>query len=208
MSTTSPPSRRSFLTQPWVRTAIGLTLVLGSLAGVLGALNTRAETTTVLVAGETLVPGVQIVPENLSPVRVPLHAIFADYLTESDRGAVLYVTGPIERGALIPRSSVSVNPPSDDTVVTLALSIGQPAWLSPGATAELWVSPVDTGNTHTEPFVLSPRVLIVAVSFEEGFAANSATSRVEVAVPRRDLPGVIHAIANGFYVTLTPVQGG
>jgi hypothetical protein len=180
--------------------------VLGSVAGVMGAVSSTNEAMTVLVATQALVPGVQIDASDLGTARVPVHAVFDGYLTELDRQRTLYVHAPVEKGGLVPQASVSTTPPSDATVVSLDLVIGQPAWLTAGAVTELWVAPTDAGNAFTEPFVLSPRVSIVAVSIEEGFAANGAASRVDVLVPRRDLPGVIHALANGFFITMTPVQ--
>jgi hypothetical protein len=52
--------------------------------------------------------------------------------------------------------------------------------------------------------VLAPTVLVLAVSTDEGFAADATTSQVDLLVSRRALPGVLHAIANKFHVSLTP----
>jgi hypothetical protein len=54
--------------------------------------------------------------------------------------------------------------------------------------------------------VLSPEVIIDRVAAEDGFAADNTVSLVDVRVPIRDLPGAIHAVANNYFVYLTPVS--
>lgn len=202
-SPTRPPTSRS----PWARSALGGLLVVGSVTGVLYTLTTGSETTTVIVANTPLTVGALLGEADTRSVDVPLHPLFDVALGPASLAGPLFVTSPVAEGSVIPEGAVSPTAPSDDTTVTLQLSVGQPAWLRPGAVAELWVAPPEGANGFGAPFVVSPQVAITAVSRDDGFAADALASRVDVLVPRRHLPSVIHALANGFYVQLTPVTG-
>lgn len=205
--TRSKTQRQRVFTGRWLRTTVGALLVSGSVIGVLSILDASSQTMTVMVAQSPLVPGTEVLEADLRPLAVPVHSVFDGALRPSDIVVPLFVTGPVAAGEVIPRGAVSTSAPTDDSIVTLELAVGEPVWLRPGAVAELWVSPPEGANGFGAPFVVSPRVVVTAVSREDGFAANSLSSRADVLVPRRDLPGVIHALANGFFISLTPVSG-
>jgi hypothetical protein len=175
--------------------------------GVFSALNTGVETMTVIVANSPLAVGALIGEGDIRLVDVPVHTVFESALEPATPLEQLFVTSPIAAGSVIVSSSVSASAPTDDSTVTLKLSVGQPTWLRQGAVAELWVAPPEGANGFGAPFVVSPSVAIIAVSRDDGFAADALTSSVDVLVPRRHLPSVIHALANSFYVSLTPVTG-
>jgi hypothetical protein len=143
----------------------------------------------------------------MNAVSVPLHVVFDGALTPGDLTGAMFVTRPVHQGQVVSRDSISRVAPSDDTTVTLELAIGQPVWLRAGAVAELWVSPPEGANGFGSPFVVSPSVVVTSVSSDDGFAADALSARVDVLVPRRDLPSVVHALANGFFIALTPVSG-
>lgn len=201
------PARITSSPSPWVRSAIGGVLVVGSVVGVLHTLSAGTETMTVVIASTPLAVGALLAEGDTHQVDVPVHLVFDSALRPAQLAGALYVTSPIAEGSVIARTSVSATALTDDSTVTLALSVGSPAWLRPGAVAELWVAPPEGANGFGAPFVVSPRVAIIAVSRDDGFAADALSSRVDVLVPRRHLPSVIHAVANGFYVQLTPVTG-
>jgi hypothetical protein len=48
--------------------------------------------------------------------------------------------------------------------------------------------------------------VVLAVSTDDGFAADATTSQVDLLVSRRALPGILHAIANNFHISLTPTD--
>ena len=200
-------SRPTRLRSPWLRSALGGVLVVGSVTGVLYTLNTGVETMTVIVANSPLSAGAQIGESDTRLVDVPVHPVFESALDPATLSGQLFVTSPLAEGSVIGANSVSPSAPTDDSTVTLQLSVGQPTWLRQGAVAELWVAPPEGTNGFGAPFVVSPHVAIIAVSRDDGFAADALTSTVDVLVPRRHVPSVIHALANGFYVSLTPVTG-
>jgi hypothetical protein len=140
-------------------------------------------------------------------VNVPDSPVFDSYLTPGDVTGSLIVTQSLQAGELIPLDAVGMEPISDDSVITLELAIGQPEWLQAGAVAELWVAPPAAENSFLAPFVLAPAITILHVTKDEGFAADSVTTRVDILVSRRHMAGVIHALANRYFVHLSPASG-
>lgn len=191
---------------PWIRGSIGGILVVGSIAGVMVAVSGSRELQTVLVANSALAPGTELRGADVTVVEVPLDSVFDAYVGPKDLEGALFLSAPISPGDMIPRSALSPTPLSDSSVVSVQLSVGRPEWLQPGATATFWVQPPSGENSFGEPFVLSPTVLVLAVSTDDGFAADASSSQVDLLVSRRALPGILHAIANDFHISLTPTD--
>jgi hypothetical protein len=191
---------------PWVRGAIGGLLVLSSTVGVMIALSGTRETQSVLVSNGALAPGTALREADVSVVQVPRNAVFDGYVGPQELQGSLFVSSPVGPGGMIPKNSVSAISLSDSSVVSIQLTVGRPEWLQPGATATFWVQPPSGENSFGEPFVLTPTVLVLAVSTDDGFAADATTSQIDLLVSRRALPGVLHAIANGFHISLTPTD--
>lgn len=198
---------RKKLSRQLPRTLLGVSLVVVSVAVVGFITNDRSDTQVVVAAKNALVVGQLMGSDDVVEVRVPTTAPFDLYLKSADLAPDSYLGRSLEAGELIPRSALVSKKPHDDAVATLELRIGSPAWLRSGVVAELWVSPHGPNNSFAPPFVVSPEVVVVAVSREDGFAADQTTSRVDVLVPRRHLPEVLHALANKHAIHLTGVGG-
>ena len=191
---TSAQRRRLSARTPWVRAAIGGILVAGSIVGVMAALSGTRDTQSVLVSNGALAPGTALREADVSVVEVPRNAVFDGYVGPQELEGSLFVSSPVGPGGMIPKNSVSSTSLSDSSVVTIQLAVGRPEWLQPGATATFWVQPPSAENSFGEPFVLAPAVVVLAVSTDDGFAADAMTSQVDLLVSRRALPGVLHAI--------------
>lgn len=198
---------RKKVSRQLARTLLGVSLVVSSVAVVGFITHDRSDTQLVVAAKNALVVGQLVGVDDVVEVRVPTTASFDLYLRGFDLIPDSYLGRSLEPGELIPRSALVSQKPHDDAVVTLELHIGSPAWLRSGVVAELWVSPHGPNNSFAPPFVVSPEVVVVAVSREDGFAADQTTSRVDVLVPRRHLPEVLHALANKHTIHLTGVRG-
>jgi hypothetical protein len=206
MVMTSAQRRRLSARTPWVRVTIGGILVVGSIIGVMAALTETRETQSVLVSNAALAPGTALRDADVSVVEVPRNAVFDGYVGPQELEGPLFVSSPVGPGDMVPKNSVSATALSDSSVVSVQLALGRPEWLQPGATATFWVQPPSAENSFGEPFVLAPAVVVLAVSTDDGFAADATTSQVDLLVSRRALPGVLHAIANNFHISLTPTD--
>jgi hypothetical protein len=156
---------------------------------------------------EEVAAGQSIGPSGVQALTVPDDPVFNTYAGPPDFALSPITARSLGVGQLIPLGALGSEALSDDSVVTLELSIGEPEWLMAGALTELWVASPGAENSFLAPFVLSPEVRILRVSKDEGFAADTLTTRVDVLVPRRYLPGVIHALANRYFLHLSPVNG-
>lgn len=191
---------------PW-RAVVGAGLVASAVAGVSVVLEGASSTTSVLQVVREIPAGHVIDEGELQIIEIPAGPHLDAYLTPADYVAGLRAQSALSPGELIPRGALVREPVSDDSVVTIELAIGMPDWLVSGALVEVWVAPQAGENSYREPFVLAPRVRIVRVRQDEGFAADTVTSRVDVLVPRRHLPGIVHALANRHFLVLSPHQG-
>lgn len=189
-----------------VRSSVGVGLVVLSVAVVGVVTNDRSGTRVVFVSNQPLIAGQQLSTGQFAEVRVSDSPLFDAYLDASSFLDGSYPLRSLGSGELIPLQAVSPVKPDDNTVVTIELRVGSPAWLTPGVVAELWVSASSATNSYSPPFVVSPEVVVVHVSREDGFAADQTSSRVDLLVPRRDMAEVLHAIANNHVVHLTPVR--
>jgi len=195
------PSRRQLL-----RVGIGAFLVVSSVAGAYVLLEGRSETQSVVIAEKDLMVGDTVSAEDISIAPVPRSEVLGVYLTHQEWGETegLVLRRPISQGELFTRNDFREPTRSDDSIVTITLAIGTPAWLRTGSVVQLWVAPPASENSFSAPFILSPEVIIDQVALEEGFAADGASSRVDLRIPARDVPGVVHALANAYFLHLTP----
>jgi len=189
------------------RTLVGIVLIAVSVGGVGIIMNASQQTRVVAITVQEVIAGQQISPTDVMAIAVPESAVFDTYAIPEDFAQSPVASRSLGLGHLVPLSVLGQESLSDDSIVTVELSIGAPEWLRAGALTELWVAPPGSENSFLAPFVLSPEVSVLSVTRDEGFAADSLTSRVEVLVPRRHLAGAIHALANGYFLHLSPVGG-
>ena len=194
--------------RPLGKLSFGFILVAGSAAGVAAIVSDASQTSEVLVASVSIAPGEEISRSNAEIQLVPVSPLWGDFASPHELDVGLIAREVIDEGSVIPVRSLDKNVVSDDSVVTLSLSVGKPQWLTIGAPVEVWVVPPGNENSFEVPFIVAPQAVIIDVRVEEGFAADSRASTVDVLVPRRSLPGIIHALANDFFLHLTPIPGG
>jgi hypothetical protein len=189
------------------RTLIGIFLVAASVIGVGAVINYSLTTRVVAITTKEIIAGQSLGASDVLLLSVLHDPVFDSYATPGDLVDAPIALRALGAGQLIPLGSLGREVISDDSVVTLELSIGEPEWLRAGALTELWVAPPGAENSFLAPFVLAPEVRILRVSKDEGFAADTLSTRVDVLVPRRYLPGTIHALANRYFLHLSPTAG-
>ena len=201
------PSGPKKINRQLARTTAGVVLVVASVVAVGFITHDRSDTRVVVAAKNPLIIGQTVTGVDTVEIRVPATAAFDVYVSPAELADGIYAAQSLGVGEFIPRSILVAEKPHDDAVVTIELRVGNPAWLRQGAVAEMWVSPLGDNNSFRPPFVVSPEVVIVQVSREDGFAADQTTSLVDVLVPRRHLSSVLHALANNHVIHVTPVSG-
>ena len=199
-------STMSIYKKVW-RQASGIALVAGSIVAASLVLDARGATINVAVVSASVPPGAALTRDDVKFLPVPDESTFEGLLTDTEWKSLsgLITSRPLEEGTLL-NSSDFIEPTSkDDSIITLALNVGKPPWLGPGTRAQLWVAAPFSENAYSSPFVLSPEVVIDRVAIDDGFAADVKSSLVDVRIPHRDVPGAIQALANNYFLYLTPI---
>lgn len=202
----SPPALR--LRRPgWrdPRLLLGVVLVAASVALGSWAVGEAGRTTSVLVAGEDLVPGRPLADAvEVRQVRVP--DVARTYLTPDDDLAGLVVTRGVGAGELVARSAVAAEADLELRPVALTPTRALPTTVRTGTAVELWhVPPADDGS---RPDLLVADATVAEVADGGGAFTIGTGATVHVLVPLADLPPVLDALAGDGTVEVVPVPGG
>jgi len=189
-----------------IQGGLGVVLVAGSVIAVAALIDEGGDTRTIAVLGSDVSAGVDVTDLSIDFVAVPGNLPSLPSLTGGDiDGLATMVTNrPLRAGDVLSARDFSLPVNRDGSGMTIDLSIGEPAWLTPGRRVVLWVAPPASENSFSAPFVLSGNVLIESVSKDEGFAADGAFRQVNIVVAHQDVPGVVHALANKYFLYLVP----
>ncbi|CAN5385315.1 hypothetical protein BH10ACT6_BH10ACT6_11520 [soil metagenome] len=203
------------------RLVLGVLLVVGSVAGVVGIVSGAERRVTVYVAASALTPGERIDRGDLVERAVALDGADRLYLGRGDiPSGGLVMTQPVAKGQLLPTSAVGSSAGVRTTSIVLRLATRVSGAVVPGASVDLWAVPKagttvgaggpDEADASLAPTVLVPTVLVgratVSKVFDASgsFAVDSAGSQVEVLVPRNTVARVLQAIADGDALALLP----
>jgi len=191
----------------FLRLGTGLTLVAVSVLSAVVVLDTRGALRPVFFADQRILPGSEVGNSDVSIADLAENAALDPYfgLTNLESVEGLVANREIRPGELLRREDFVEPTVREDSVLTVSQTVGQPRWLAPGQVVQIWVAPPVSENSFSAPFVLSPEAVIARVSQDEGFAANGQESLVDIRVPSRDVPAMIHALANQYFVHLAPV---
>jgi hypothetical protein len=186
---------------------LGVVLVGASILGVAVLLEEGNQTRTVAVSRTDVPSGVSAGALDIELLEIPESVASLPSLTGEELQGLseMMLNRPLRPGDVLSARDFSLPENVDAAGITIDLSIGEPVWLTPGHRVTLWVAPPASENSFSAPFVLSANVLIDSVSRDEGFAADGAFRQVNILVSPRDIPGVVHALANRYFLYLVPV---
>ena len=195
-----PPRSRWF--DP--RFAIGIVLVLASVAGVVVVVSAADGGVQVYAARAALSPGDRVHRGDLELKSVRLGAVRDRYLGPADIPAAgVVVTRPVGGGELVPASAVGST--SSLRVASLVITVkGQLSRsVEAGAVVDVWSAAALDGGAFGEPAVLVYSATVVRVIKPEGITATGSES-VELLVARSTTARVLAAVADGDALSLVP----
>lgn len=205
MTSTAPAMR---LRRPrWKdpRLIVGIVLVIASI--LMGALlvSGLAQTTSVLVARTAIVPGQEILPEDLTTVELRLgdqDALYVGALEAIPEGAV--ATQPVRPGELLPAAAVgqSEDVPLRPVVIPVDTAVAES--VTPGSTVELWHT-ADAEEADGEAELLVEDAVVRRV--DEGSSLAMRTMAVEVLVPQEDVAAVLEVLSRDERLDVIGVPG-
>lgn len=195
------------------RLLVGAALVLLSVAGGARLVASVQETTPVYAAGEVLVPGERVDPEDLVVVDVRLADGAGRYVdAEQDWPGELYAVRVVGPGELLPRGAVGSERQVRDRTVTVPVDPAAVQGLQVGASVDVWVSARDeeaVGERYQAPTLVLQEAMVAGLPQERGaLGVGTSSAAVQVVVPQQEVAGVIAAVDQGGKVTLVPGAGG
>ncbi|SJN31046.1 hypothetical protein FM104_07240 [Microbacterium esteraromaticum] len=190
-----------------IRFLIGIVLVIASIAGVWFLVSTSRQTTPVLQATRTVVPGETISSADLQVVEVGLGALADSYVAPQDLEPGSVATRTLAKGELVPASAVGDASRSRTTTVVVN-STAIPAGVGPGTVVELWHTPLlKDGRTFDKPRILVGDATVATVAEADGMLSQNRTD-VELVIDRAEVADVLTAITGGSVISIIPAGGG
>ncbi|HWU27738.1 MAG TPA: SAF domain-containing protein [Microbacterium sp.] len=190
-----------------LRFLIGLVLVAVSIAGVWMLVSSSRQTTPVLQATRTVLPGESVSAADFQVVDVGLGGVVDAYLAPQELKSGAVATRTLPKGELVPSASIGDREASRTTTIVVS-STAVPAGVEAGSAVELWQAPLkDDGRTRDAPRVLVGDAVIGRVAEAEGMLSESRTD-VEVVIDRADVAEVLAAITGGSIISIIPAGAG
>ncbi len=194
---------------PWVdpRLIVGAALVILAVLGVWFVIAGARQTTAVLIAGRTLVPGEPVESADLRVADVWLGGLGGSYLTAGSMPEDAVATRTIPTGELVPVGALSPATSVRSTVVVIDSATGVPASVAVGTAVEIWSAPRTEPDRFGAPRVLVADATVAGMPSKDGMSAPSAGTTVEVVLPRAAVAEVLAATAAGDALSIVPVTG-
>jgi len=190
-----------------LRFLVGLALVVVSIAGVWLLVSSSRQTTPILQATRTILPGEAIDSADFQIVEVGLGALTGTYLAPQDVDPHSIATRTLPKGELVPLSAIGDEDGSRTTTLVVNSTL-LPEGVRAGTVVELWHSPLlEDGRTPDAPRVLVGDAVVAAVAEADGMLGQSRTD-VEVVIDRSDVADVLAAIASGSIISIIPAGAG
>ncbi len=189
------------------RFAIGLALVIASVAGVYAIVASTDQTTAVYAARSSLAVGDRIDASDLVTTQVRLGAGSELYVTP-DRlpNDGLVVTRTVAVGELVPVSAVGTRAGAAVTSVVIDLQGKLAASIEPGSVVDVWSARKTEQALFGPPAVLVGQASIVRIVESTGLIASDGSQSVEILVPKGKVAAVLESIANGDAIAVVPVN--
>ena len=174
--------------------AIGMILLLLSVAGVNFVISTNNQTKEFLVAARDLPAGSPVSAADSESANVNLGEAEVQYLKANELPSGSYLLGPIREGQLIPRSMLATKVLDERVPLVVSSAMGLAGGLVAGASVDLWVTPITENKTAGEPYAL---VLGAEVSrlLEKTEMFSNSNPDVELWVPVAAVGPVLAAIS-------------
>lgn len=183
------------------RVAVGLLLVLVSMAAGARLVSSAGHLTPVYVAAHDLVPGEQLAGGDVAVARVRIDGDVSRYLSASTAAPVGYVVNRVV-GAheLLPAAALSPAAAlADIRMVTVPIQPGHlPDDLGRGDLVDVYVTPkVASGRDVPLPTLVLAKVAVdTREGGSRGFGGESSLA-VVLMVPSDDVPAMVHAVESG-----------
>lgn len=185
------------------RLAIGVVLVLASLAGVWLVVQQSSRTEAAWSATRTLLPGETVAAGDVQQVAVRMPQSEARYLDGSVDPLGLVVAATVGEGEVLPLRAVGQAASADRAAVVIDVDGALPRAIRAGALVDVWTAP-PTDEGFAAPSVLVDDAIVVGVLEDEGLLA-SAGRQLELLVPLDQTAPLLEAMSNEHALSVVPL---
>ena len=198
-------ARRRFWFDP--RFAIGLLLIVASVAGVVGIVGAADSSVLVYAAREPLAPGDRVDADDLVGTSVRLAGAERLYLVPDDLpDDGLVVTKAVAEGELVPASAVGATEGERQTSIVVGVAGELAESVAAGSIVDVWSARESTGGVFEAPVVIVSGATVVRLVDRQGLVVDNDSRSIEVLVPRTDVARVLEAIANDDAIAVVPAS--
>jgi hypothetical protein len=198
-------ARRRFWFDP--RFAIGLLLIVASVAGVVGIVGAADSSVLVYAAREPLAPGDRVDADDLIGTSVRLAGAERLYLVPDDLpDGGLVVTKAVAEGELVPASAVGSTEGERQTSIVVGVGGELAESVVAGSTVDVWSARESTAGLFEAPVVIVSGATVVRLVDRQGLVVDNDSTSIEVLVPRTDVARVLEAIANDDAIAVVPAS--
>jgi len=200
---------KSTRTRLWFdpRLAIGLALVVASVAGVTAIVTTADRTSAVYVARSALAVGDHVDAGDVNLAHVRLGASETRYVTPGRLPrAGLLVTRTVQAGELIPVGAVGTRAGESVTSVVVSVRPALAESVVAGSVVDVWAAKKTGPSQFAPPDVLVPAASVVRIIAPTGLMAATDGQSVEILVPKSMVGPALESVANGDVVSVVAVD--
>lgn len=185
------------------RLAVGIALVVASVAGVVMVVGAADRTGTAYAAASAFAIGDLVTVDDLVETEVRLGAASEHYLGPGlmPDGEII-VTRTIGAGELVPANAVGQANSTEWASVVVSVSGDLPRSVGAGTAVDVWASGEE--NDGKTPGIVATQATVVAISSDDSMVAGAAASSVELVVPRDRVARLLQAKAAGDFLSLVP----
>lgn len=189
------------------RFLVGLALVLASVAAVWFVVTAGRTSTPVLQATRTIVVGEPVRAGDFRVVDANVGAAQDAYATPASLEGAHIAARTIVSGELLPLSAVADAATARHTIIVVPLDANLSQAVTTGSTIDLWrAQPQPESRTFATPTLLVSGVTVNSRDDERGVVGKSAT-KLELTIPREDVPSVLGALTDGSVLSAVPAVG-
>ncbi|MBH0109398.1 SAF domain-containing protein [Salinibacterium sp. NG22] len=203
--TQSQARARAFALDP--RLAIGVVLVVASVAGVVAIVAAADDSTEVYAAASSLTPGDRVMSSDLVIRSVKLNEATSHYIARGELPAEGFIaTRPIEAGELVPTSSLGSHDGLSLTSVVVSPQGGLATSVTTGAAVDVWASAEAEEGGYGAPGVIIAGAVVVRLVEDDSLVSSAQGSAIELLVPRSRVARLLEAMANGDVLSVIPAN--
>ena len=180
---------------------LAITFFCLALAGINFAISANNHTDKHLVAARDLPAGSPMTAGDVEVAEMNLGASAEKYLEQEALPVGGYLLTPIRKGQLIPLSAMATSVIDERVPVVVESAMGLPVGLIPGASVDVWVTPLDENKVFGEPYVLVLGAEVAELIQTKEMFANQNPS-VELWVPIAAVGPLLSSIANTHSISL------